>query len=263
VLEQQTVQQDDNMETTNSTTQNSTTPTVWVLNGVSVIEDNIPDFLESPTRGLIKITPIDNTLGEMTFMAEDVSVSKDLPLKTINNLDNGTTSYDNEGNEVTGTEETETSTDPRLTIKFNIQITPNGMTRGDFKEKRAGYLYGYEQTQVMVTSDMFKKAMPMQFTTINYNIPQGEEGAQYEVELTQITESEESSTSIDNTSKCDELKGKTASGTFCKMTTESDDEYWARVNAGTTTNSTTVATPSTNSTNSTSSTIQIGKWNIW
>jgi len=215
------------METIDSTTgSNSTAPKVWKLNGQDISEDQIPDFLESSTRGLIKVSPISDTVGEeMTFWAEDVIVTKELPLKTASTIDGGKESYSSENSD---SGDTEQNTDPRLTIKFNIQITPNGMTRGDFKEKRAGYLYGFENTQVMLTSDMFKKALPMQFTTISYTIPQGSEHAQYEVELTQITESEQTTSDFNDTPTCDKGNGKDPNGMPCKMTTESYSEFYKR-----------------------------------
>jgi hypothetical protein len=186
--------------------------------------DSIPEFLGSNTRGLIKITPISSDLEETTFWAENVQVIKELPLKTSDTIDSGSVGYDSTGVPDTSSGALQSENEPRLTIKFDVQVTPNNMTRQDFKTKRADFLFGYDREQVVVTSDMFRKAMPMQFVNIGYTVPSGEESADYQVELTQITTSEE----LTKQDKEALRTGVGADGHPIQKEGESNDEYLKR-----------------------------------
>lgn len=177
-----------------------TSAKMTVTNGMKT-PDN--PFLDSKNRGVIKLTKSDSQESIMLY-AEDVTVEKKIPIKTQDTFDGTTntstgttgvgapsgaqTGASSDTGAGTGQQQQEVTT---FVIKFKMTITKKGLTRKEFKEKRANYLFGYEDQTFTLTSDMFKKAMDMQFTGLQYVIPAGEENAYYQVELTQITSPEE------------------------------------------------------------------------
>jgi len=143
-------------------------------------------FLDSKTRGIIKIIPDDDTKS-IEFLAEDVTVSKILPLSTATDLQGSNTSVDTAQQEGGSTIEESA----QFVISCKITITPRGLTNEEFKQKRANYLFDFEDKTFTVVSDMFRKAISMQFTSLEYVIPAGERSAQYKVEMTQVEEVED------------------------------------------------------------------------
>lgn len=161
-------------------------------------------FLDYASRGRIKLIPDDKSKA-VTLRAEDVTVELKLPLGTSSGLDGTDYSVDTASSSSTdssGNTTTE-STEPTLVMKFKLTITPKDMTRQAFKEKRANYLFDFEQNTFTAVSDMFRKATTMQFTDIQYVIPAGEESAFYQIEMTQVYNDSESSTNTTSTNGVD------------------------------------------------------------
>lgn len=161
-------------------------------------------FLDYASRGRIKLIPDDKSKA-VTLRAEDVTVELKLPLGTSSGLDGTDYSVDTASSSSTdssGNTTTE-STEPTLVMKFKLTITPKDMTRQAFKEKRANYLFDFEQNTFTAVSDMFRKATTMQFTDIQYVIPAGEESAFYQIEMTQVYNDSESSTNKTSTNGVD------------------------------------------------------------
>ena len=160
--------------------------------------DSENPFLDSPTKGIIKLIP--DAGDPVTFLAEDVTVSKTLPLSTQQDQSGQSQSYDttsdSSGNGSSGTQQA-----AQLTIQCKITITPRDMSEDDFRTKRANYLFDFEDKTFTVVSDMFRKAMEMQFTSLQYVIPAGERAAQYQVEMTQVSETKDDRSTTDSTAE--------------------------------------------------------------
>lgn len=152
-------------------------------------------FLDSATRGIIKLIKEDGT--SVTLLAEDVTVQKKLPLSTSENMSGSDVSVSQTDGQTSDTsgQGQQQQQEATLIIKCKLTITPTGMSRQAFKEKRANYLFDFEDKTFTAVSDMFRKALDMQFTDLQYVIPAGEVSAQYQVEMTQITKAEDDRTS--------------------------------------------------------------------
>jgi hypothetical protein len=202
--------------------------TVWKAGNqpTTATEDDF-EFLNSENRGIIKISPLEDKGKEALFRVEDLTVYKELPLKTASTLEGNNASYSGTDSTDTSATDTTQSTDPKITIKFKAQLTSRGLGRAEFINNRAALFLEYENTQVKVTSDMFRKVTPMQFTVVSYTIPQGETAAQYEIELTQITPNEEP-TKDDKTST---ETGVNANGFPVPKEGETPEQFIARQNS--------------------------------
>jgi hypothetical protein len=208
-----------------------------------------PTFLEGKGKGVIKILPLTSEGGKGTehlFWAEDVQVTKSLPLKTQPTLNNENAGVSTE-NGTSGTESesssgsnqgVEASQDPFIKIKFKISVTQKGLTKQQFMKKRATWLRDIENSPVEVSSEMFDTMKRMQITSLGYTIPQGEENAYYEVELTEIVESTDEQYKPTNTTP---TSNPNAASNY-----QDGGDYWRNYVPG---NSTTNSTSRSNSTN--------------
>lgn len=162
------------------------------------------------TAGVIHIEKTDGS-SPTDFWAENVQVSKTLPLQVVQTVDNGSANVDTSGTSSSSTSQTPSS--PRKTIKFTLTVSPSGLSRSEFLKKRQSYLFGFDVNEVVVKSEMFDTVSKMQFTSIGYEIPSGCEYAVYSVELTEIVDSDQvynaSGGSTTSNSKCGSMPLKT------------------------------------------------------
>ncbi|MCE5227101.1 MAG: hypothetical protein LLG05_14745 [Porphyromonadaceae bacterium] len=166
-----------------SYTKSATTGNLVSISTSSVgAESNDIDFSSDSDKGAIRIfgTDAGTDVPDRTFWAYDVTVEKQLPLKSQQNVSNTTTST------------TTASTESHIILKFKMQVSPRNLTLDEFRTKRSKYLFDYEDTIVSVSSHMFDEIKTMQFTDISYQIPGGEETAYYDVAMIEVTETEAS-----------------------------------------------------------------------
>lgn len=143
----------------------------------SSINSHVIDiFSGDNARGTIKISGTDVT--PTTLWAYDVTVEKELPLLSQQNVSNSTTST------------TTASTESHIILKFKFDVTPSDMTVSAFVDKRNDFLFDYEDKIVTVTSNMFDTISQAQFTDISYEIPAGQETTIYTVAMIEVTATE-------------------------------------------------------------------------
>lgn len=139
-------------------------------------ESNDIDLSTDSTTGTIRIYGTD--VPDQTFWAYDVTVDKQLPLKSQQNVSNSTTSVST------------TSTESHIILKFKMHVTPRNLSLDEFRTKRAKYLFKYEDSIVSVSSYIFDEVKQMQFTDISYQVPGGEDTAYYDVAMIEVTDTE-------------------------------------------------------------------------
>lgn len=140
------------------------------------------DVITGSHKGKIKIYQASDTeaiqVPTQEFPVYDVTVEKQLPLYSEQNVSGGTTST------------TTASTESHIILKFKTVVTPKDMAEADFIAKREDYLFAYEHAVVAVASLMFNDVKRMQFTDVSYKIPAGEENAYYDVTMEEVTDDE-------------------------------------------------------------------------
>ena len=138
------------------------------------------DVITGSHKGKIKIYQATDGIEVPTqeFQVYDVTVEKQLPLYSEQNVSGSTTST------------TTASTESHIILKFKTVVTPKDMTEADFIAKRENYLFQYEHAVVAVASLMFNDVKRMQFTDLSYKIPAGEENAYYDVTMEEVTDDE-------------------------------------------------------------------------
>jgi hypothetical protein len=155
----------------------------------TTIQEEIPTFLSSKTRGIIRFIPSSTNAGveAIDILAEDVQVEKQVAIDSQSTLGKKQTTVSSDDGSSSTEEEMS-----QLAIQFKTTFTPQKYSnRTDYISARANFLFNYENTLFTVVSDMFKKATPVQIKNIQYVIPAGEDNAYYTIQLIQVEEAVE------------------------------------------------------------------------
>lgn len=144
-------------------------------------------------RGWIKIVATRKELGgrvKENIRAEDVKVVQQLQKTTQQTLNGGqSTILVEPGTEANANPTTTASRE----VSFKTSILPqNFSSRSSFVKERQDYFFGFLAEEVTVTSDMFATIDRAQVTSVEYDIPAGEENGYYTVTITEVTEDDAS-----------------------------------------------------------------------
>jgi len=188
-----------------------------LLNVDTATTSDIPTFLDSQNRGVIRFIPIDSESGvsSIDIFAEDVQIEKQVKIDSQTTLGKSLTTVTSDDGTESSNEETS-----QLTIQFKTTFTPlNYSKRSEYIEARANFLFDYENTLFVAVSDMFRKATPVQIRSIQYNIPAGEENAYYTIQIVQVEPAEDDRTT--STSQPEDQEWKENTGTSLTPTVAS------------------------------------------